>query len=171
MANPKRGHCSNRDVVNAEGRLYSPRYDFDREEGRAWYEVTDADAMCFWGLCNHRSYNAWVDATEKYINDTLIPHYKKILARANSIFGGAALPLELADRLNKINEIINDWDNAGYQSNKTWRDDFVHPTGFYWQGQIRKIIDYYDEAACAFDDLDDIAVNGLKQPSLAKGAP
>lgn len=170
MAKAKIGHCSNRNVVHAD-KLYSPRYDFDREPGLAWYEITDSDAMCFWGMCNHRSYNAWVDATDEYINETLAPHYKKILSRAEGIYGGAALPIELVDRFNKVEEIVNDWESAGYKSNKTWRDDFRNPFGPSWQGEIRQIIDHFDAAACAFDELDDIAANFLKQPALAKGAP
>ena len=171
MANPKRGHCSNRDIVNAEKRLYSPRYDFEGDDGLAWYELIDADAMCFWGMCDHSSYNAWVKATDRYINDTLEPHYKKILSRAEAVYGGAAFPVELSDRFNKVTDTINNWRQAGYKANKTIADDFRHPFAPHWWGEIRKIIDYFDEAACAFDQLDEIAAVELKQPSLAKGAP
>lgn len=170
MTKIKIGHCSNRNVVHAD-KLYSPRYDFEGDPGLAWYEISDSDAMCFWGICNHRSYNAWVDAADLYINKTLVPHYKKILNRANAIYGGAALPIELVDRFNKVEEIVNDWKNTGYRSTKTWRDDFRNPFGPSWQGEIRQVIDHFDAAACAFDELDDIAVNFLKQPALAKGAP
>jgi len=171
MANPKRGHCSNRDIVNAQKRLYSPRYDFEGDDGLAWYELIDADAMCFWGMCDHDSYNAWVKATDRYINDTLVPHYKKVLSRAEAVHGGAAFPVELTDRFNKVEDAVNSWQSAGYRADKGWSDDFRHPFATWWWGEIRKIIDYFDEAACQFDQLDDIAAHALKQPSLAKGAP
>lgn len=171
MVNPKRGHCSNRDIVNADKRLYSPRYDFEGDEGLAWYELIDADAMCFWGMCDHSSYNTWVKATDRYINDTLVPHYKKILARAEAVYGGAAFPVSLSDRFNKVVEIVEAWKAAGYRADKGISDDFMHPLATWWWGEIRQIIDYFDQAACAFDELDLIAVDELKQPSLAKGAP
>lgn len=171
MATAKRGHCSNRDIVNAEKRLYSPRYDFEGDEGLAWYEFLDADAMCFWGLCDHRSYNAWVKATDKYINETLVPHYKRILARAEAVYGGAVFPVSLSDRFNKVVDLVDKWKKAGYRPDKTLGDDFLHPIATYWWGEIRQIIDYFDQAACLFDELDEIAIAELKQPSLAQGAP
>lgn len=171
MPNPTRGHCSNRDIVNADKRLYSPRYDFEGDEGLAWYELIDADAMCFWGVCNHDSYNAWVKAINAYIDKQLVPHYEKILARANAISGGATLPVALGDKFNKVEEAIQSWRDAGYKADKTMADDFSHPVATWWWGEIRKIIDYFDAAACQFDALDEIAVNDLKQASLAKGAP
>ncbi len=171
MPNPTRGHCSNRDIVNADNRLYSPRYDFEGEEGAAWYELIDADAMCFWGACYHGSYNAWVKATNAYIDNQLAPHYKKIVSRANAISGGAALPVSLTDKLNKVEDVIQSWRDAGYKADKTIGDDFAHPVSTWWWGEIRKIIDYFDAAACQFDALDLIAVEDLNQASLAKGAP
>ncbi len=171
MPNPTRGHCSNRDIVNADKRLFSPRYDFEGDEGRAWYELHDGDAMCFWGMCDHDSYNAWAKATGRYINKTLIPHYKKILARAEAIYGGAAFPVALSDRFNKVVEVVAAWEASGIKPDKTVGDDFVHPFAPYWFGEIRKVVDYFDQAACSFDDLDEIAITELKQPALAKGAP
>ncbi len=171
MPNPKRGHCSNRDIVNADKRLYSPRYDFEGDEGLAWYELIDADAMCFWGMCDHDSYNAWVRATDKYINNVLVTHYKKVHSRAEAVYGGAVFPVALSDRFNKVVDLVDAWEAAGYRPDKSWTDDFIHPLSTWWWGEIRKIIDYFDQAACLFDDLDEIAIEELKQPSLAKGAP
>lgn len=168
MTVPK--HCKNRKYVNAEGRLYSPEYDFEGDDGLAWYELTDMDAMCLLGICSHKSYNAWVKATDHYIYNVLTPHYKKVSSRAEAIYGGAVLPFELADKLNNVGLVITEWKNADYRPNKAWKDDFSTSL-LTWKGEIRKIIKHYDEAACAFDMLNDIAATDLKQPALAKGVP
>lgn len=175
MATPKRGHCSNRDVVNVENRLFSPAYDDEGDPGSAWYEFFDSDAMCFLRMCSHEDYNAWAKATDQYINGTgsqqLTGHYNKILNRAKAVYGGAAFPLDLSDKFKKVQDHINEWNDAGYKANKTIGDDFLHPLRVYWEGQVREIINYYDEAACLFDSLDEIAVKDLKQPSIAQGGP
>ncbi len=169
----RKKHCRNRLVVHAENRLYSPRYDWEGADGLAQtsFEFIDADAMCFWGVCDSDSYNAWVKATEKYINGELVPHYKKVLARANAQAAGAPLKTELQDKFNKIKAFIQKWDDAGYEPNKDWTDTLSHPFATYWWGEIRSIIEYFDEAACYFDTLDVIAADDLLSPALAKGAP
>lgn len=175
MTTPKRGHCSNREIVHADKRLHSPNYDDEGDPGLNWYELIDADAMCFWGMCGHDSYNAWVKATDAYINGEgkykLTGHYLEVKARAEAMLGGAALPLDLSDKFNEIVALINAWNEAGYRPDKTLADDFRHPIATYWWGEIRQIIEYFDRAACLYDELDRVAIEVLKQPSLAKGAP
>lgn len=176
MAKPKIGHCSNRSVVVAAGSLHSPKYDDERDPGTAWYEMgLDANAMCFWGMCDHKSYNAWVTATDKYINGTykkqLKGHLHEAQDAAHAAYGGLAFPVEVYDRFKAVAELINEWNATDYYPNKTWKDDFRHPFATYWWGQIRQIIDYFDRAACLYDTLDDILIEDLKRPSLAGGAP
>lgn len=174
MAKSKRGNCSNREVVNVDTRLFSPRYDDEGKSDLPWYALRDAEAMCFWGICGYSSYNAWVNATNAYINGAaatqLTGHYTKILNRAKGLSGGAAFPIALKDRFDKVVTVIDGWNNAGFEANKTMGDQFSHPLGYWWEGEMRKIIDHFDAAACAFDDLDSIAID-LNQSSLVMGAP
>lgn len=173
MARKKGENCWNRQIVNVDHRLHSPFYDWDGDEGLAQssFEFTDADAMCFWGVCSHSSYNAWVDATDEYIENVLVPHYKKTFGAAKAHFGGAPIRVDILDRLNKIKSFIQSWDEAGYQSNKQWYDDMKHPFAPYWWGEIRGIITYFDDAACYVDELDKILAEDLKRPSAAVGVP
>jgi len=75
MAKKKGVNCRNRLVVHAENRLHSPFYDWDGQAGLAQssFEFIEADAMCFWGICDSKSYNAWVSATQAYFDDVLVP--------------------------------------------------------------------------------------------------
>jgi len=172
MSSIKR-HGRNRNVVNAENRLYSPEYDWEGDPGLALssFEVIDADAMCYWWGCGHDSYNAWVKATNAYIEERLVPHYNKVLGRAQGVYSGAPLPQHLQDRFNKIEEFIRSWEEADYRPTKTLADDFLHPLQPYWWGEIRSIIAYFDDAALYFDELNAIAAGELKSPALADGPP
>jgi len=173
MAKKKGVNCRNRLVVHAENRLHSPFYDWEGEAGLAQssFEFIDADAMCFWGICDSDSYNAWVSATQAYFDDVLVPHYKKTLGAAEAHFGSAPIRIDILDRLDKIKKLIREWDEEGLEPNKDWSDNLMHPFDPYWWGLIRGVITYFDEAACAVDELDTILAEDLKRPSAAKGVP
>jgi len=170
---PRVRYCRNRNIVQADNRLYSPFYDWDGDDGLSWssLEFIDADAMCFWGMCDHESYNAWARATGRYIEEQLVPHLREVKGRAMGVYQGAPLPQRLTDTFNKIENFVHEWDEANIRPNKDWKDTLWHPLAPYWWGEIRGIIKYFDDAACYFDDLDDIAQDDLKSPALAKGAP
>jgi hypothetical protein len=165
--------CRNRSIVNVDERLFSPHYDWDGEDGLAQstFEFIDADAMCFWGICGSASYNAWVEATNAFIEKKLVPHYKEVLGIAKGYFGGAPIRVDILDRLNKIEDFIKSWDEADYKPNKRWYDDMKNPFAPYWWGEIRVIVTYFDDAACYFDELDKIVAVDLKRPSAAEGVP
>jgi len=160
-------------VVHAEGRLHSPDYDSEGEDGLAYssFEFFDDDAMCFWGICGPWSYNAWVEATNKYINEQLVVQYNKVFARAENHLQGAPLPQAMQDKFNKVMDAIKAWEEAGYKPNMTQLDKFAHPISLWWSSQIRAIIAHFDDAACSFDILNNIAEVDLNSPALAKGAP
>lgn len=170
---PRVKHCRNREIVNAEGRLYSPKYDWEGADGLAQssFEFIDADAMCFWGVCDSDSYNAWAKATNKFIEDKLVVQYKKVLGRAQAHYQGAPLPADMQDRFNNIAEFIQAWDESGIKPDKDWSDTLLHPFAPYWWGKIRTIVEFFDDAACAYDELVDIAADELNSPALVPGLP
>lgn len=163
-------NCRNRSVVNVKNRLYSPAYDWDGDDGRAWNEVADDISMCFFGHCTSASYNAWIDATDSYYKNKLIPHYEKVVKRANSFYGGAALPQEISDEFNKTQGIINSWKKFD-KTHKSMADDFWQVTTLPMRSDIRTVVDYFDDAACAVDNLNLIAAEKLKSPALAEVPP
>lgn len=167
--------CFNRDVVNVDNRLFSYKYDKNMVPINDFWDnsgLTDRIVMCFYGNCGHESYNAWVDAANLYINGIsgLIGHYNDIKTRIKSKYSGGVIKQELQDRLNDVKSVIDKWNDAGYAADKTWADDFRHPFTWYWEGEIRGIIDYFDNAACAYDKLNNIAFD-IGEDSAAKAAP
>ncbi len=169
----RKRNCRNRQVVNVENRLYSPAYDFEGDDGLAQssFEFFDSDAMCFWGICSPMSYNGWAKSTGKYIEDELVPHYKRVLGRANAVYEGGILPQEIQDLFNNTAAFIKSWDDSGIKPDKSYADNFSNPLNIQWFGMIRNIVDFFDEAACQVDILDDIASGPLNSKALAKGAP
>jgi hypothetical protein len=163
--------CKNRRVVNVEGRLYSPAYDFEGDDGRAWHELGEGDAMCFFGVCSPASYNSWATATANFFEDELVPHYNLALNKAKGISQGAPLPTPLQDKFNKVYGFIKKWDESGIKPDKVYSDNFYHPITAYWVGEIRGIVNYFDEAACMVDYLDVILAVDLNSPAAAKGVP
>ena len=166
-----RRHCRNRNIVNVDNRLYSPFYDWEGDDGLAWYEFADRNAMCLFTMCDHDSYNAWAKATDEYIQGRLLPFYEDVLGRAKSKYSGAPMPLPLTDKFNQVKKIIDEWNASGIEPDKTLGDDFAHPVNSWWVGKIKEIIKYFDEAACMFDKLNDIAATDLESPELAQGVP
>ena len=160
----------NRNVVNVDNRLYSPAYDWEGDDGLEWYELSDGDAMCYFRSCDFTSYNAWLKATDKYFNNVLIPHYNSVLKRAEAVYGGAAFGTDIADRFNKISKLINAWDNFD-KTKKTIFENYLNPFTIYWRGKTREIVNFFDDAASAVDELNDIAVNDLKSKHLAETPP
>lgn len=161
----------NREVVNVENRLYSPAYDFEGDDGLAWHELGDSDAMCFWGICSPASYNGWAKSTGAYIENILVPHYKTVLSRAQGQYQGGALPQDMQDLFNKVHDFILSWDEAGIKPDKTYWDNYSHPLNIQWQGMIRNIVTFFDDAAAQVDILDDIAAGPLNSKALVKGVP
>lgn len=170
----KKRNARNRKVVHADHRLYSPAYDWEGDDGLAQssFEFFDSDAMCFFGICGPWSYNAWAKSTDEYIHGVLEAQYKKkVLPGLDSLFQGAPVPQDLQDTMNKVDDLIRSWDDAGYKPDKTQLDKFAHPTTMWWSGQIRGIIDYFDRAACMVDVLDAITIDVIKRPGMAIGQP
>jgi len=174
--NSRKGpNCRNRDVVNVNNRLYSPNYDWEGDDGRAWSESGESDAMCFWGLCGPSSYAAWCEATDKYINKVLSSQYMKVLKLAEGKFG--AIPIEVADRMAKIASHINSWNQSEFKKDwETGAYDVWSVPVFgeqYWdtRGNIQGVVNIFDDAACLMDELNSIASVDLDRPSLAQGAP
>ena len=127
--------------------------------------------MCYWHICSPDSYNAWAVATAKYIENELVPHYKRISGRANAIYEGGILPQDIQDLFSNVTVFVKSWDESGIKPDKNFGDNFLHPTPQYWNGKVRLIVDFFDEAACQVDILDDIAAGPLNSKALAKGAP
>lgn len=169
----KGANCRNRRVVHVDERLHSPHYDWEGDDGLAWssFELMDKDAMCFWNICDHDSYNAWAEATDNYIQNTLIPQYNKVVNIGKGYYQDAPFPVSVSDRLDRIQEFIESWENSGISPNKKWYDDFKHPVQPYWYGEIRGIITYFDDAACYVDELNNICANDFKRPSCATTPP
>ena len=177
---PKKGHCGNRDVVVADGRLHSPKYDDEGDSGgllwdRAWSEFTEAEAMCYFGICGPRSYNAWITAADGYIFGDhprqLRGHFHELKKRAMLNSGGLAFPQSLTDKFQEVADFINEWNESGYFADAEFKDNFWHPTAAYWIGKTKPVIDYFDQAACLFDKLDKIALEEIDAPDLVRGAP
>jgi len=169
-----RGPCRNRRVVHVDHRLHSPFYDWEGASGLAQssFEFSDADAMCYWGLCGPQDVNAWFQATDNYFSIELIPQYNRIESRATAMYEGAALPLELSDRLGKVKKLINEWlQFKGVFVERSFSEGFLHPTHAYWIGEVKKIIVFFDAAACEMEALNNIAEIELKSPGLVEHVP
>jgi hypothetical protein len=179
MADPVlRKSCHNRDVVNVDRRLFSYKYDAEGGKLIDPWEIDSLEssyAMCFYAVCGPDSYNGWVNATDSYINGTsdsqLRGHYDAIRKRISAKYSGAALPTWVTDALAAVQNVIDDWNDAGYRADKTMSDNFRHPTGLYWMGQIKQIVDHFDDAACAFDDLNDLAVKVDERSATRPASP
>lgn len=166
-------NCKNRRVVNVGDLLYSPAYDFERDPGLAYssFEIHDGAAMCYWNLCAPGSYNAWAVATANYIDNELVVKYNKVLGRAKSKYQGGILPQDVQDLLNQVHDFIVSWDEADIKPNRTFSENFWHPTESYWNSEVRGIVNFFDEAACKVDILKNIADGPLESGALIAGAP
>lgn len=171
----KKGHCSNREIVNVAGRLYSPKYVSADNPGSRWYELWDGAAMCYFGMCDPDSYNDWVNATYEYINgkseSELYGRLKKAEAAIKSRFGGAAIPVSYAQKIANFKDFIKSWNESGHRANKSWTDWFSHPMRAYWKGQVREVSDWFDRAACKYDEVEELEYEITKDKSGVIGAP
>lgn len=164
-------NCWNRDVVHVDHRLHSPVYDAEGNKGRPWwFEPSDQHSLCYFGVCDYHSYNAWIDATDNYFVKLFIPHYNNVVGAANSQYGGAAMPQDLMDKLEQMADLINGWE-AFDKTKKVLKDQFFHTNPMYWLGETWKVSDFFDEMACQMDKLNEILVVDLKRKHMAKGAP
>lgn len=165
--------CQDRNVVHVGKRLHSPEY------GRPWYEVTDSDAMCYFGICSAASYNDWLDATGRYIEGQVRPQYNKLEKEATIAYGGSpgGLPDDLKNILNSVAKFLDDWDHfdlAEQQDKRvpTDRKTKYSPvssftaTGITWGYRVKSVVRYFDEAACFVMEMNHIAAKRLERPDL-----
>lgn len=172
---PKKGHCSNRDIVNVARRLYSPKYSDDGKPRDKWYHIMDNWQMCYYNRCNYDSYNDWVTATDKYINGKDLLQLSGRIKRAESVIrsklGGAPMPDTYFKRFEKFKNFVDSWNDSGIRPNKTWSDIFVHPSGQYWKGKVSGIVDWFDKASCMYDEVEELELELTGDRSNIIGAP
>jgi hypothetical protein len=152
-------HCRNRNIVNVENRLVSPFYDAEGDDGGAWHEFGSiGGAACYYGWCTGDSYQAWVDAANKYFNDKLVPQYNRVYRIAMGDDGSAAnLPQIARDRLMVVRDFIDDW-----KASPPNRDEYTETApNWVWKSRVEEIAKCFDEAACKYDDLDKILTMDL----------
>jgi hypothetical protein len=167
---PEETNCWNRNVVHVDHRLHSPVYDAEGKKGRPWWiEATDQHSMCFFAVCEYNSYNAWIDATDAYFNNEFIPHYEDILSVVEGHYGGAAMPQDYSDLFNKLAAFINEW-LAFDKTHRSFKDMFFHSNPQYWESKTRVVVNFFDEAACNVDLLDEITID-MGRKHKAKGVP
>ena len=151
----RKRYCRNREVVNVGRQLYSPEYDFERDDGPAWYEwhMGDSGSMCGWNWCGRGDAERWRNAADVFIQGTLKKQLLKVRRSAEVYTGGGALPLETQGRLNEVKNFIKSWN--GFRDSEEIPSQFNIPA---IEGYIHKTIDYFDRAACYMDDpLNEIA--------------
>ena len=150
----RKRYCRNREVVNVGRQLYSPEYDFEGDDGPAWYEwhMGDSGSMCGWNWCGPGDAKRWRKATDDFIQGTLKKQLSKV-RRSSEAYTGGVLPLEIQGQLKEVKDFIKDWNDH--------RDFTEIPSQFNipaMAGYIHKTIDYFDRAACYMDvPLNEIA--------------
>jgi len=176
---PTRSPCQDRKVVHVNNRLHS--YDYDR----AWYEFGPEDAQCYLGLCNPRAYSDWRKAAMRYIDESLRPHFLEIQQDTSDALGSLVPPAHIDKKFKEISEFLDEWDeiterpfeDGGLPEINNIRAGFWNPLRAFWNGKIIEVVKYFDDAACYFADLNDIAKGyspgSVKKPRgrVAKTAP
>lgn len=169
MAKRKGGHCTNRDIVNVDGQLFSPDYDFEGDPGKTWLESAefwhgDAPAMCGWSICGEGDAKRWTAATDRYIDETLKPQLAKLKKLITTYTGGGGPSIPQQEVLNESIKVIKDWrDNRGKSVPSMFNPSAI-------RAHIHQIITHFDRAACAMDHLNNLA-DEMGASHIANRAP
>jgi len=169
MAKRPGGHCTNRDIVNVDGQLFSPDYDFEGDPGKTWFEALefwhgDAPAMCGWSICGEGDSDRWKAATGKYIDKTLKPQIAKTKKIIEAYTGGGGATIPQQEVFNEADKVIKDW---GVMRTKSAPSIF-NPNAI--RAHVHEIIRIFDRAACSMDDLNDLA-DDMGAAHMANRAP